>query len=199
MVNHNIRAFAFTILGLAFSTYAVIFFLTQDINNIDFHKALSHVTTAISINIGFWFLFIKYFWKSKLFYPWLVQIPDISGKWSGKLKSNWKGSVKSEIPFELTVEQTFLNVHVRIKTEESNSVTIGASFNIDRDRDRQELIYSYLNTPKASVRDQSSIHYGSALLHFEGRLANHMHGEYWTSRGTAGEMVLKRLAKRKKT
>lgn len=193
MVTHNIRVFAFVILGLAFSTYIAIFLLTQDLSSIDFSKALSHISTTISINIIFWLVFIKWLWKLRLFFPWLVQVPNFSGKWEGTVKSNWGNGAQNPIPMEITIEQTFLNIQVRIKTEESRSSSIGASFNIDKDRGQQQLFYSYLNTPKPGVRERSEIHYGSALLLFEGFDVNEMEGEYWTSRETTGEMHLKRV------
>lgn len=193
MVAHNIRAFAFVILGLAFGTYVVIFLLTQDLSSIDFSKALSHISTTISINIIFWLVFIKWLWKLKLFYPWLVQVPNLSGKWEGTIKSNWGDGALDPIPMEIAIDQTFLTIQVRIKTEESKSYSLGASFNVDRDRGQQQLFYSYLNTPKPGVRDRSQIHYGSALLNFGGYRVNEMDGEYWTSRETTGEMHLKRV------
>jgi len=193
MVNHNIRVFAFVIFGLAFGTYVAIFLLTQDLSSIDFSKALSHISTTISINIIFWLAFIKWLWKLKLFYPWLVQVPNLSGKWEGTIKSNWANGMKDPIPMEIAIDQTFLNIQVRIKTYESRSFSLGASFNIDKDRGQQQLFYSYLNTPKPGVRDRSEIHYGSAMLVFDGYDVGEMEGEYWTSRETTGEMHLKRV------
>lgn len=193
MVTHNIRIFAFVILGLAFGTYVVIFLLTQDLSSINLSKALSHISTSISINIIFWLIFIKWLWKLKLFYPWLVQVPDLSGKWEGTINSNWGSGKQDPIPMEIAIDQTFLNIQVRIITEESRSFSLGASFNIDKDRGQQQLFYSYLNTPKPSVRDRSEIHYGSALLMFYGNDVNEMEGEYWTSRETTGEIHLKQV------
>ena len=118
MITHNIRSFAFTILGLAFGTYMIIFLLTQDLSSIDFEKALSHISTTISINILFWMIFIKWLWKLKLFYPWLVQVPNLSGNWEGTIKSNWNKVTSDAIPMEITIEQTFLNVQIRIKTSQ---------------------------------------------------------------------------------
>lgn len=193
MVTHNIRVFAFVILGLAFGTYVVIFLLTQDLTSIDFSKALSQISTTISINIVFWLVFIKWLWKLRLFYPWLVQVPNLSGNWKGTIKSNWEDGAQNPIPMEITIEQTFLNIQVRVKTEESRSFSLGASFNIDRDRGQQQLFYSYLNTPKSGIRQRSEIHYGSALLLFDGFDVKELEGEYWTSRETTGEMHLKRV------
>lgn len=190
MVKHNIRIFAFAILGLAFLVYAIIFFFTQNLESIDFPKAITHVSTTISINIVIWMIFISWAWKWKIFYPWLVPFPNLSGEWSGFIKSNWKGQELDPIPTSISITQTFFNIQVRIKTAESRSYSIGASFDIDTERGFQQLFYSYLNTPKAGVRKRSEIHYGSTLLNFEGFKVTKMEGEYWTDRETTGEITL---------
>ncbi len=192
MITHNIRSFAFSILGVAFGTYIIIFFFSQDLSSINYEKALSHISTTISINILFWMVFIKWLWKLKLFYPWLVQVPNLSGNWEGIIKSNWDKGTGDATPMEITIDQSFLNVQIRIKTKESRSFSIGASFDIDKDRGQQQLFYSYLNTPKSGARNRSEIHYGSTLLVFDGFDVNEMEGEYWTSRETTGEIHLKR-------
>ncbi len=192
MVKHNIRIFAFAILGLAFIVYATIFILTQNLDSIDFHKAITHVSTTISINIILWMLFIALAWKWKIFYPWLVPFPNLSGNWEGTIKSNWKEKELEPIPIEVSITQNFFNVQVRIKTKESRSYSIGASFDIDNERGFQQLFYTYLNTPKAGVRERSEIHYGSTILNFDGFKVTKMDGEYWTDRETTGEITLKK-------
>ena len=192
MVKHNIRIFAFAILGLAFIVYTIIFLSTQNLESIDFHKAVTHISTTISINIIIWTIFISWAWKLKIFYPWLVPFPNLSGNWEGTIKSNWKEKQLDPIPIEISIVQNFFNVQVRIKTKESRSYSIGASFDIDTERGFQQLLYSYLNTPKAGVRERSEIHYGSTILNFEGFKVDKMDGEYWTDRETTGEITLKR-------
>jgi hypothetical protein len=190
MVKHNIRIFAFAILGLAFIVYATIFLLTQNLDSIDFHKAITHVSTTISINIILWMIFIAWAWKWKMFYPWLVPFPNLSGDWEGTIKSNWKEKELEPIPIEVSITQNFFNVQVRIKTKESRSYSIGASFDIDNERGFQQLFYTYLNTPKAGVRERSEIHYGSTILNFDGFNVTKMDGEYWTDRETTGDIIL---------
>lgn len=190
MVKHNIRIFAFAILGLAFIVYAIIFALTQNFDSIDFHKAITHVSTTISINIIIWMIFIAWAWKWKIFYPWLVPFPNLSGNWEGTIKSNWKEKELDPIPIEVSITQNFFNIQVRIKTNESRSYSIGASFDIDNERGFQQLFYTYLNTPKAGVRERSEIHYGSTILNFDGFNVTKMDGEYWTDRETTGEIIL---------
>ena len=143
MIKHNIRGFGFAIIGLAFIVYAIIFICTQNLENIDFQKAPSHISTTISINIIIWTVFISWAWKWKIFYPWLVQTPNLSGKWKGKIKSNWNEGKSEAISTEIEIKQDFFNVTIKIKTNESRSHSISASFNIDKERDYQQLFYSY--------------------------------------------------------
>lgn len=192
MVKHNVRIFAFAIFGLAFFVYAVIFISTQNLDSIDFHKAITHISTTISINIVIWMIFIGWAWKWKIFYPWLVPFPNLSGNWVGTVKSNWKEKQLDSIPIEVSITQNFFNVQVKIKTNESRSYSIGASFDIDIERGFQQLFYSYLNTPKSGVRERSEIHYGSAILNFDGFKVEKMDGEYWTDRETTGEITLEK-------
>ncbi len=192
MIKHNIRIFAFAIIGLAFFVYTILFLLTQNLESIDFHKALSNISTTITINIIIWTLFIGYAWKWKIFYPWLVQTPNLSGEWEGLIKSNWNGGQLETIKTEVKIEQSFFHIQVRVKTTESQSYSIGTSFDIDKERGINQLFYSYLNTPKSGIRERSSIHYGSTLLAFEGYKVEKMEGEYWTSRETTGEITLNR-------
>ena len=192
MIQLNIRIYAFVILGVAFGTYIILFLATQDLNSIDFHKALSHISTTITINIILWLIFIKWAWKWRIFYPWLVPFPNLSGNWKGTVLSNWQGQTQQEKPIEISITQTFFNIQVRMKTDESRSYSVGASFDIDQDRGQQQLFYSYMNTPKASVREKSEMHYGSTVLNFEGFKVSKMEGDYWTSRETTGEIKLTR-------
>jgi hypothetical protein len=188
MVKHNVRIFAFAILGLAFIIYGIIFLITQNLDSIDFNQAISHVSTTISINIVIWMIFIAWMWKWSIFYPWLVSFPNLSGEWTGNIKSNWKEKALDPIPINLTITQTFFNIQVKIKTAESRSYSVSSSFDIDSDRGFQQLFYSYLNIPKSGVRERSEIHYGSTVLNFEGFTVRKMEGEYWTDRETTGEI-----------
>jgi hypothetical protein len=187
---HNLRIYAFVILGVAFGTYVVLFLYTQNLNSINFEKAISNISTTISINIIIWTIFVKWLWKWKIFYPWLIQFPDLSGEWEGQIKSNYPNKQDEIIPITVIIYQNFFNIQVKIKTKESKSYSIGASFDIDKDRGQQQLFYSYLNTPNSNVRNRSEIHYGSTILNFDGCNVKKLEGEYWTTRETTGEIKL---------
>ncbi len=192
MIKYNIRAFAYAIIGLGIITFLAVYYFTQDINVVTAKAILSSLSSTVSVNIIIWLIFINWGWKLKFFYPWLVPFPNLSGNWKGELISNWDNKSLPPIPTEVFITQSFFNVQVQIKTGESRSYSIGGSFDIDREAGRQQLFYSYLNTPKPSVRDRSGIHYGSTRLDFKGFKVNKMDGEYWTSRETTGELHLER-------
>ena len=56
-----------------------------------------------------------------------------------------------EIPTEVEIFQTFFHTTVKLKTGDSQSVSLVASFDIDKHKGIKRLIYSYHNIPKATV------------------------------------------------
>lgn len=193
MVKYNLRAFSSTILGLAFGTYIILFLLNQNLSSIKYDTAFKDISTTISINLIIWTLFAKWFWKIKIFYPWLVPFPDLAGNWEGTIISTWQDKIQSPISISIQITQTFFNTQIKIQSNESNSFSVAASFDIDKERGLQQLYYSYINTPKTSIRERSQIHYGTALLQFSGFNVTSMEGEYWTSRKTIGEIKLNKI------
>jgi hypothetical protein len=83
---------------------------------------------------------------------------------------------------------------IELETKESSSRNFCGTFDIDKDKHIKDLIYSYENEPKATLRNRSPIHYGTARLSINDDNTV-MKGEYWTSRQTKGEMTLKKLEK----
>ena len=86
-------------------------------------------------------------------HSWLVPVPDLNGKWKGNIHYYWDGTFHDKAT-EVRIVQTFLHIQVQIKTDESWSNSICSSFDIDEDKGIRQLIYSYLNVPKASVREE---------------------------------------------
>lgn len=72
------------------------------------------------------------------------------------------------------------------------SNTFCGSFNIDKNRDVKQLIYSYYNEPDANIRERSPLHYGTTKLDI--KTDNKMMvGEYWTNRGSQGAITLEKV------
>lgn len=148
------------------------------------------LSKSISAVVVVSFVFVKWLWKCKLFYPWLVPFPNMAGKWSGTIKPTKKE--EKSIPVDVTITQTFFQVTVRLKTGESQSISNGAYFPTDTDGKVTHLYYSYVNTPNQGIRERSAIHYGTTRLDFDCYPVMELTGEYWTTRQSVGNIELRR-------
>ena len=80
-----------------------------------------------------------------------------------------------------------------MKSDDSESVSYAAQFLVDAHSGDKKLIYSYINTPGAAVREDSAIHNGTALITIsEKNNTIELSGNYWTDRKSTGELNLKR-------
>lgn len=123
------------------------------------------------------FVYQHWLWK---FDP-TVQIPVLKKHYTGTIKSAWNGQ---DYVGEMEIKQTYLNINVILKTNESKSKSVIAS--IDVMQGEQQLTYTYLNTPMATVRDRSEIHYGTAMLCVD--KPDEITGIYFTDRKSTGDM-----------
>ena len=119
----------------------------------------------------------KWLWR----YDPFVKTPYIAGCYTGTLKSSYDHTQRTAT---LLIKQTFLTVDVTLRTEEGGSRTVSGS--VEEILGTPELIYTYLNEPKAEVRDRSAIHYGTATFILDEK--KHLIGRYYTDRNTSGDM-----------
>lgn len=189
MVRHNIKNFIGVLVFLSLVTFLIIY-CVQGHNAIPMNIKLlfGDISKTVFVLTLISSLFISFGWKWRIFKGWLVVIPDLSGKWIGIMYSNYKNP-PLEIPVEIEIFQTFFHTMVKLKTGESQSVSLVASFDIDKDKGIKRLIYSYHNIPKATVQDRSAIHYGTTILDISEDEAV-LNGCYWTNRATKGDMKI---------
>ena len=192
MVRHNIKNFIGVLVFLSLVTFLIIY-CVQGHNAIPMNIKLlfGDISKTVFVLTLISSLFISFGWKWRIFKGWLVVIPDLSGKWIGIMYSNYKNP-PLEIPMEIEIFQTFFHTMVKLKTGESQSVSLVASFDIDKDKGIKRLIYSYHNIPKATVQDRSAIHYGTTILDISEDEAV-LNGCYWTNRASKGDMNLKKV------
>lgn len=199
MIRHiNIKAFLWVIVPLSILLW-ILLILISDIGVEPLWNAIKKIPTVITIDFGMWLIFSKLAWKWKIFQGWLIPFPVLEGTWSGLMKSTWTDPATSKtlqpIPFTLVIRQSFLTINCSIYTKESSSISYSADILVDRETKKRQLIYHYTNRPKASVRNRSEIHDGTALLDIMGAKPNEMKGEYWTSRKTTGDIEVKFTSK----
>ncbi len=125
-------------------------------------------------------IFNKWAWKWK-WIRLMHDIPVLLGKYNGELTSDYDGEKRCGT---LMIEQTFLSVAVQVKTEESSSRSITASFYILQNV--QYLIYNYQSDPRGEIQNRSPIHYGTVMLNVSDPC--NIDGNYFTGRKTRGSM-----------
>lgn len=191
MVKYNLGRYVTAIVILSIALFLIIAFFRGNLlfNSLD--TIWEDVTTTITFVTIICTLFVSWAWKWKIFQDWLVPFPCLSGKWDGEIVSTYNSENRS-IPVNVVIKHHFFNIQIKVKTGESNSISTCGSFDIDEDRGLKQLIYSYQNNPKATVRERSEIHYGTTRLEINDD-ANILEGEYWTSRKTTGDMKLTKM------
>lgn len=201
MKNLNVRYFCWVAVGLTLAVVAVAALVFQ-VPVQEGKPLLKIASTAVTVDLIAWLVFVKWGWKWKRLQGWLVPFPDLSGTWHGTIASNWinpeTGKKIGEIPAVLVIRQDFTRIAVTLTTGESSSTSFAENFEIDGDSGERKLIYSYSNQPKAGVGDRSAPHKGTTELRVCGTAAELLEGHYWNDRSkpVSGDLVF-RLQSRK--
>lgn len=122
--------------------------VAQDAGYFDFPSIVLWPDTGVAVYSVIFFLFYRYGWRTKIVRS-IVNIPNISGKWSVEgipsvrsqgSKENWKG--------EIEIEQDYEKIYIILRTEQSQSQSNSAS--LVPEGPRYRLIYSYRNDPQTT-------------------------------------------------
>lgn len=127
--------------------------------------------------------FNKWAWKWRCL-RWTHSMPVLANKYKGELISDYD-DVKR--PVTISINQTFLTVAVQLKTDESSSRSLTASFY--ELQNVRYLIYTYQNDPRAEIQERSPMHYGTAMLDVSNTML--LEGNYYTGRKSRGSMRFK--------
>ncbi len=190
MVKYNLSRYISVIVVLTVSIFLGTAFFRDNLSFSNINTIWDDIATTISIVTFICTLFVTHAWKWKVFQGWLVPFPCLSGMWRGEIKSTYNSEMNS-IPVNVTIRHSFFNIQIKIKTGESSSISICGSFDIDEERGLKQLIYSYQNNPKATIREKSEIHYGTTRLEISDN-AKTLEGEYWTTRKTTGDVKIEK-------
>lgn len=194
-IKTNLKNYVCISIFLAILTWIILIYYYEGSLAIT-KNSLFRLPTVVTINGIFWTIFIQWGWKCKYFRNWLVPFPNLSGTWSGKVIPNNVNPETTEVynPVDISVEikQTFLNIYVKVHSQEMESSSYSASFIINHEENKKRLCYSYLSKPRSNIRARSPIHDGTALLSIKGKKEDELKGEYWTNRKSIGEIYLKK-------
>lgn len=174
--------------GIALFFFRCLISLSSIINNFSVYTVFGYAGEVICVTVIIICCYEKWLWK----YNPLEKTPVLNRYYIGTLKSTYDDIERRA---SLEIKQTLLSTHVVLDSSESKSKSISSS--VIEILGEKLLIYCYLNTPKATVRKRSEIHYGTAMLCIEN--PNKLTGQYFSDRGTTGDMEFLLEQKEKST
>ncbi|MDP9366169.1 MAG: hypothetical protein M3Q10_18440 [Chloroflexota bacterium] len=162
---------------------------------------LADPTSAAFVYGALYALFNAYLWRlGVLRWIGLVSTPDLNGTWRGVLRSS-HDDFATEKALDLTIEQSWTRMVVRIRTAQSASHSRTASLLLNAGPGKT-LSYTYLNQPNTAEGEAMAIHQGTAVLVLHGGARPHrLEGEYYNSRGrrTFGQISVARFPSRERS
>lgn len=154
------------------------------------YSIFGYAGEAIGFTVVFMACFNRWLWRWGPLNFLAGGMPVLAKHYKGKIRFNWEDK-DQERESEICIEQTFLNVIIKLGTNESSSNSITAS--IKEVNGSKLLIYTYINTPRAELQNRSEIHYGTAMLNIDD--PKHITGNYYTTRLSRGSMDLEVVKK----
>lgn len=178
------------------------FWVAAKVKNIDltdyvqFFSLAGNVVTADVCAI---FLFRTWLWKIPWLRGWLVPFPNLSGTWTGQLKSDWVDpeSGKESTPKEvmLTIKQSYTHISCVMHSAEMKSHSFAEGLQIQEAQQTRRLVYTYTSVPRTTLDHRSTTHVGTMLFDIIEKPTRKLKGHYWTARRTKGEVELEFFSK----
>lgn len=171
-----------------FITFFAILIFKEQISAKEIYSAVSLAVSIVAT--GRW-LGVTYLWKRIPLLRKIHNVPNLEGEWKGQYKSTWSaspgalpptGNVRVKI-----IQPNIFKIKITQETDESISFSTSEGFEVMEDGTIY-LNFSYRNEPKAGVRAQSPISYGSARYRLDEATSLRLHGDYFTDRKTTGEI-----------
>ncbi|QWE17043.1 hypothetical protein [Polynucleobacter sp. AP-Nino-20-G2] len=153
---------------------------------------LQPFTFTVTATLGIVTIFNLYLWHLPIIRMIFGGKPNLNGYWQIEIKSNFvdeKSGDPKIINACYRIHQTYLNLSVRLHTNETTSKSIATQLKKNEDGE-WILIGNYLDTPSASNRNKSQIHYGSFKLVIPNNSKMNFFGQYWTDRKSSGDIKL---------
>lgn len=166
--------------------------------NLTWWKWVAAYGSAVSATVGALHLFDRWVWKWSLLHGWFVERPVLADKWTFTIKPLWTdpktGNRQEPINAEVTIRQTYTQLHLRLETPESSGDLIASKI-VTKNDGTYQVVGVFRNEPSISIQDRSRIHLGAFVLDVSGESPEptKLTGQYWTDRGTAGEIHGNRL------
>lgn len=135
--------------------------------------------------------FKKWAWRWGIFKGWLVLVENLTGEYEGIITPSQSNTTFLSQPKKITatIKQSLFTFDIKVISDESESNSFSHSFIKEQNGD-VKVVYSYSGKPRINNRQKNPIHEGTSILNLIGKPTTKLKGEYWTSRGTIGEIEL---------
>ena len=181
------------IVTIVAGTWALVLGLLGWPISLSFFKPLSVVVGVLTLLLPV-FEFWAWAWPGMGVF---FKRPDVRGTWMGEIRSTWKhpdGTPVGPIKTYIVIHQTYSELHLRLFTQESESLTMSATVLSEPDG-ASTVVGVYRNQPQHSVRYRSAMHHGGLILRVDGPPPDSMSGHYWTDRKSDGGIELQRVSR----
>ncbi len=187
----NYKIGTYILVGIVVIVFIINYFVLKEVVNWQyFFDSFLKAATAISIAT---ICFFSWLWRFRIFQKWLVLIPNLNGIWIGEIHSDWINPKTNERVasknVKLTIKQSLFNISCSMETDEMKSTSVCSGFNIDKNNQIKQLIYTYLSTPNQNIQARSRMHNGSIIFDIN-ESNDKMTGNYWTGRNTTGTIKI---------
>ena len=158
---------------------------------VPFRWLLPIPSIALVFGVSYW-AFDNWIWRWRFLRTVrLISVPDLRGTWEGTVSSSYTGFEETQ-PVDVTIEQTWTKLAVRLNAAESRSWSVTASV-LSNAPEGLVLTYLFDNEPKAeSARTMQRFRGTTVLVR---TAPSRLEGHYYTGRGreTHGSLKLSRL------
>ncbi|TXK24833.1 hypothetical protein FVR03_22250 [Pontibacter qinzhouensis] len=172
---------------------AYIITLGKSFNLSDGLRALSF---GISTTTFFWVFYFSYGWKwwglNKIFYR-----PNLSGTWSGILKSDWRdknGERIGDIEFYIVIRQSFLRIHFTTFTTSFIGTSYSETLSLKKETGLKNVAYLYRK--ETSQDDNEVLQEGATELRLIESKPRKLEGKYWSNQKTNGKIDVSFISKK---
>ena len=145
---------------------------------------------GLVFGVSYW-AFDNWLWRWRFLRTMrLISVPDLRGTWAGTIASSYH-EFENRLPVNVTIEQTWTRMVVRLHAAESRSWSVTASV-LTNSPEGVVLTYLFDNAPEAEAVSAMQRFRGTTVLVCSG--PGRLEGHYYTGRGreTHGSLKLSR-------
>lgn len=172
------------------------FSFTESISFPDLGEVSAKLPLAVTCTIFTWIAIIKWLWKWWPFtYPFALGIPVLEGTWTGYLESDWTPATGATtqpklIPIVFSIRQTALELTLVCFTKHQTSTS--ETVNLIGKESTAALHMTYIYTLAKAFQPGLSVQQGAGYGEILQTNPREFRGNYWTSTGTRGRIILVR-------